>query len=98
MNIKVCAIALSALVTVALLGGVVSADTGYDASQNTYVTLNTGSGTPSTGTDTGQTTFAAQEGAHETLNSLTGQNVKHSYIVVTVDGNRFYIDPPEALN
>ena len=98
MNKRICAVLFMSLLLVFAFSTVAAADTGYVSSQNIYINVAPDLSTPDTGIDLAATTFDTQEGAHATLNSLTGQKVDHAYIVVCVGNQCAWIDPPVAIN
>lgn len=94
---RACKIALLSLLLVCVSGGSVLADTGYNPSSNVYATVSSPVSV-NTGINTGALTLGTQEAVYGTQNSLTGTTIQHWYVVVTVAGNTFYVDPPVAMN
>lgn len=71
---------------VLLLAGTAFADYRPDQDVSVSVTVLPGVLPSTSGMGTGETTFALQEAAHETVTSETGQSVDHFYVWVYVNG------------
>lgn len=89
------AVLIGALVMVLALGSAAAA--GYISDGDITLSVTVASELVQTSGDTGQTTFALQEGVHDSLADSTGQEVDHSYVWIQVNGEYILaVDPPRA--
>jgi hypothetical protein len=68
----------------------------YDSSGDITISVNLLEDTIKPSDSTGDTTYHLQEGVHNELTNTTGLEVDHSYVWITINGEKILaVDPPK---